>query len=171
VLAVRDLVEHARLGERERRLEVAVAEEADLAGVEPAEAADVGDAAVEGPCRLWTGYRAMLADGNNLVASVKRPQPVGDLPIGETRRVELGIPDREHRDANEVSELERRIGCDVDSLDRERAVEPDAPQRAMRLLAEVTPRPLVQGHRDRRLTMRAQPDEREPAPEVAAEHG
>src|SRR5205823_5837011 len=72
VLAVRDLIEHACLGEGERCLEIAVAKETDLAGIEPAEAAHVGDTPIEGRCSLRCPYSAMLADVNNIVASVNR---------------------------------------------------------------------------------------------------
>ena len=97
-------------------------------------------------------------------------KPGGDLPVGEAGRVELRLADRNDRDTHEVPQLERRIGGDVDPLDRERPVEPDPPQRPVRLLAEVAARSLVEGHGDRRRAMRAQPDEREAAPEVPAKH-
>jgi hypothetical protein len=178
VLAIRDLVEHSRLGQGERALKVPIPQEPDLARVEAAEPPDVCDAAIEAPTGPGMGYRGMLADVNNLVASVKRwvrqrrdlQEPGGDLAVREAGRVELGLPDGEDRDANDILELERRIGGDVDALDGQRPIEADAPQRAVGLLAEVAAGALVQRHDHRRRTVRAETHEREAAPKVPAEH-
>jgi hypothetical protein len=113
----------------------------------------------------------MLADGNNLVACVKRPKPRRYLPVHQSRRIELRVADLEYRNAHDIAQLERGIGGDVHAIDLERPVEPDPPEGPMRLLAEVAPGALVERHGHGRRTMRAQPDERETAPEIPAEHG
>ena len=98
-------------------------------------------------------------------------KPGGDLPVGEARGIQLALSHREDRDPDEVAPLARGIGRDVDSFDRQRPVQPDAPERAVRLLAEVAAGTFVQRDPQRRTAMGTQPREREAAPEVAAEHG
>ncbi len=88
----------------------------------------------------------MLADSNNLVASVKRSvvaQPRRDLPWPESGGIELAPIDREHGDADEVPALELGIGGDVDPVDRD-AVDP--PERVTHLLAQMTAGSLVERH-------------------------
>jgi hypothetical protein len=169
VLAVRDLVQDPRLGERERRLEVAVAQEADLARVETTEPPDVGDTPIERG--LPTACRGIVADVNKLVDYVKSMEPVGDLAVGEPGRIELGLPHFDDRDANDVPALERLIRRDVDPLDRKRPVKADPAQRAMRLVAEVAARTLVERHLQRRRAVRAQAREGEATPKASPEHG
>ena len=81
------------------------------------------------------------------------------------------IPHRHYRDTDHVPQLERRIRRDVDAGDRERPVEPDPPERAMRLLTEVAAGPLVQPDRERWGAVGPQADERETTPDVPTEHG
>jgi len=96
----------------------------------------------------------MLADVNNLVAVVKCPQPDRELTVAQSGRVELGLTHPDHRDPDDVPPLEHRVGRDVDALDGERPVEPDPPERAVRLLAEVAAGALVQRDRERRRAVR-----------------
>lgn len=80
-------------------------------------------------------------------------------------------PHLHDRDPHDVAELERRIGRDVDTFDREGAVQADPPERAMGLIAEMAPRALVERQMERRGAVGAQAHEREAAPDVPAEHG
>lgn len=96
--------------------------------------------------------------------------PGGDLAVGESGGIQLVIPHRDDGDPHDVAQLERRIRRDVDAGDREWPIEPDPPERAVRLLTQVAAGPLVQPDRERRGAMRPQADERETTPDVPAEH-
>ena len=98
-------------------------------------------------------------------------QPGRDLAVTKTGGVELRLAGAQHRDADQVAQLELRIGRDVDTLDRERTVEADPPECAMRVLAEVAAGAFVERDGERRLAMGPQPHEGEATPEVPAEHG
>ncbi len=80
------------------------------------------------------------------------------------------IPHRHHRDPDHIPQLERRIRRDVDPGDREWPIEPDPPERAVRLLTQVAAGPLVQPDRERRGTVSPLAHERETAPDVPAKH-
>ena len=97
--------------------------------------------------------------------------PGGDLPVSERGRVELLVPHRDDGDPHEITPLKYRIRRDVDAGDRERPIEPDPPERAVRLLTQVAAGPLVQPDRERRSAVGPQAHERETTPDVPAEHG
>ena len=67
--------------------------------------------------------------------------------------------------------LEGRLRGDVDSGERQRPIETDPPEGAVRLLAQLAACPLVQRDGEWRGAVRAKAHESEAAPDVPSEHG
>lgn len=98
-------------------------------------------------------------------------QPPHDGSVLEPRGVELRGPDDQDRYAKHIAIPDARWpGRDVDALYLERALEPDPPQRAVRLGAEVAVGLLQEAHAHRRPAMRPPAHEREGAPQIPTSH-